>query len=62
MYILIILVMAVTLQSSSPPSFCVISDGIKVYKDKIRRTAGGSIYDRGKIIKGINEVLRIICT
>ena len=40
------------LHSSSPPSFCVISDGIKVYKDKVKRTAGGSLYDKGKIIKG----------
>lgn len=38
--------------SSSPPSFCVISDGSKVYKDKIRRTAGGSLPSKGKIIKG----------
>lgn len=54
--------MALTVQSSpSPPSFCVISDGIKVYKDKIRRTAGGSLPGKGKIIKSIKYCVLGTC-
>jgi len=42
--------------SPPSPSFCVISDGIKLYKDKIKRSAGGCLSEKGKIIKGTSEV------